>query len=223
MTFEELRQDYFHHVSCGPDEIKQNIPNLPYSDIVLHLPILEWYASKCKHIVEFGVRDAFSTVAFLFGLPEGGSLLSIDIQESGTLRAMKNMDLGTKRWEFRLASSIDPSLDIGTPDLIFFDTLHTYEHLDKELKLHIGKLPTYLAFHDTHTCWTTDRTGGGAEGIGRAIEENVINSTYQQILCTYKLSGQDIKIPDMIKYKLDFETKWSNGLQIYQKNVVVKL
>lgn len=219
--FEALKQDYFHHVSCGPDEIKRGIPDVPYSDIVLHLPILEWYASKCKHIVEFGVRDAHSTVAFLSGLPKETSLLSIDIQESNTVRAMKKMDLDGKLWEFKLSSSIDPSLDIGSPDLIFFDTLHTYEHLDKELKLHIGRLPTYLAFHDTHTCWTTDRTGGGAEGIGRAIEEN-LNQDFSKNT-SFLFQGETFYHTKNLRYGLDFETKWSNGLQIYKLYEFIKI
>lgn len=197
MEFEELRQDYFHHVSCGPHEKKPS--RIAYSDILHHLSVLEYYASHCRYIVEFGVRDAFSTVAFLSGLPVGGSLLSIDIEESVTVKILRKMETG-KNWEFRLASSLDQNLNIGNPDLIFFDTLHTYEQLDAELKRHMDKSKRYLAFHDTLTCWEKDRTGPNpdAEGIGRAIVENVVSSCNPS-------------------YNLEFVTKWSNGLQIYKK------
>ena len=39
-----------------------------YSDISAHLPLLEYLASKCIHITEFGTRDGFSTCAFMSGL-----------------------------------------------------------------------------------------------------------------------------------------------------------
>lgn len=198
MEFEELRQDYFHHVSCGPHEKKPSAIN--YSDILHHLPILEWYASNCKYVVEFGTRDCFSTCSILSGLPVGGSLLSVDIEESNTVRLLKKMETG-KNWSFALSSSLDPKLDIGSPDMIFFDTLHTYEQLKAELVLHKEKATKYLAFHDTFTCWDKDVTGPNreAEGIGRAIIEEVEASC----------------IPS---YSLEFMTKWSNGLRIYKRN-----
>lgn len=196
MGFEELRQSYFHHVSCGPFE--QKPPGLSYSDIVLHLPVLEYYASQCDHVVEFGVREAFSTVAFLSGCRT--LVESYDIDESAAVRALRNMKLPCE-WKFHLGSTTDPKTVVPECDLMFFDTLHTYEQLSLELQLHARKARRYLAFHDTHTCWHQDRTGADprATGIGPAIEE-------------FLEDFQD-------EYKTAFETHWSNGLLILERVV----
>jgi hypothetical protein len=203
MDFEELKQDYFHHVSAGPYE--KTFGRGPGSDILFHLPVLEYYASRCEHITEFGVRSAFSTVALLSGLGKGNItkvngvpqrkvLCSWDIEASPMVRRLQSIQLPCE-WVFRQGDTGSP-LSIEETDMIFFDTLHTHEHLSKELKHHGHKARWFLAFHDTFTCGERDVSGPNpnVRGILPAIYDYVGKS-----------------------WKCVYKTDWSNGLMIYER------
>ena len=63
-----------------------------YSDISAHLPLLEYLASKCSHVTEFGTRDGFSTCAFMSGLQKNqGKLVSFDTNMPSFIHEFKNM------------------------------------------------------------------------------------------------------------------------------------
>lgn len=164
MNFEQLKQSYYHRVAIGPFEFPTY--SVIGSDIVLHLPVLEYYASQCKHVTEFGVREGHSTVALLAGAP----VLSVDIEHSPIVDLLKTLDLPHK-WDFIKSSTLD--VTVGETDMLFLDTLHTYDHLSKELARHGHLARKYLAFHDTFTCGDKDLSGPNpnVEGINRAIEE----------------------------------------------------
>jgi len=129
------------------------------NDIAEHLPILKDYAEDCDNIVELGVRSIVSTWAFLMGHPK--SLISVDIKHPSLYKDHDpdGCDLGlVKRiakqeginFAFYEGSSLE--ISITNADLIFFDTLHTYEQLKEELALHGNSSRKYLIFHDTVTC-----------------------------------------------------------------------
>lgn len=128
------------------------------SDICQHLPILKKYAENSQSIVELGVRSIVSTWAFLSGKPE--LLISVDILHPSKYTDYDpngcNIDLVYYiakglgiAYEFIEQSSL--SVELPQVDLIFFDTLHTYEQLSMELMLHGNKANKYLIFHDTTT------------------------------------------------------------------------
>ncbi len=193
MSFDEYKNSIYHRypVTFGlPDKVEKG------SDIVFHLPVLEYYASLCDHITEFGTREGHSTVAFLSGCK--GKVISYDIEQPSCLGTLINLDLPCKSWECIQADTGSSNLNIDETDFLFFDTLHTYEHLSKELNFHARKSKLYLGFHDTETCGIIDKSGKGQEGISRAIQE----------FCC--------KFPE--EYSIVYSTKANNGLLILKRN-----
>ena len=207
-SFEEILQDYFHKISIAPNEPRKYSGE--FSDTVLHLPVLEYYASKCKHVTEFGVRDGCSTVAFLNGCKDG-EVHSYDIDKTNIIDKLNRCSFPAKSWYFKQQNTIAEGFEIDETDMIYFDTLHTYEHLSKELQKHGRKARQYLAFHDTFTCGEKDLSGPNreAEGIGRAIREFCEKYTREQ-----ECFGG---IKEVREYEVVYETKWNNGLLILER------
>lgn len=171
MNFADLKEDLYHKIACGPHS--PPVDAALASDIVLHLPVLEYYASLCESVVEFGVRDGNSTVALIAGCK--GRVDSFDIRPSGEVDVLRHMALPCSAWRFHLldTGSSDMANRVPEADLFFIDTLHTYDHVSKELALHGRKARKYLVFHDTSTCGDYDVSGDipSAKGILPAIEE----------------------------------------------------
>lgn len=117
------------------------------SDINEHLPALYFYAQQCKTIAEMGVRYVTSSYAFALSKPE--KLLCLDIDKNHYVEVFideckqENINI-----EFVHASSLEHELD-QEYDLLFIDTLHTFEQLSKELEKHHSKIKKYIIFHDT--------------------------------------------------------------------------
>lgn len=164
------------------------------SDIVLHLPVLEFYASRCYYVTEFGVRDGHSTVALLAGCR--GTVRSYDVERSPLLDELEGVELPCT-WRFFHASSLEAQ--VKATDFLFLDTLHTAEQVAAELRLHGRKAGKYLGFHDTATCGEFDRSGPdpGAPGILPALRE---------FLAAFP--GE---------YRVAYETTANNGIMIYER------
>jgi hypothetical protein len=198
-AFKILKDSYYHRVAAAPDE--QRTDHVTLSDIVLHLPVLEWFASKCKHVTEFGVREGCSTVALLAGVGRNGSdsvLHSYDIERTGIVGGLQALDLPC-RWEFHQGDTGSASLVVEPTDMLFIDTLHFYEHVQKELLYHGEKAAKYLAFHDSYTCGVVDFSGHNpkAKGIRPAIEEFVEASRHE--------------------WEVAYETTCNNGLLVLER------
>lgn len=193
--FEALKQDRYHRVAVGPFE--RPTTRLQGSDIVLHLPVIEFFASRCGHCTEFGVRDGHSTVALIAGCP--GVVVSYDVVRTPVVNLLQSLKLPCREWRFVLANTADPSLDVEETDFLFFDTLHTYDHLSKELALHGRKARKYVGFHDTFTCGERDLSGPdpAAPGILPAINEFVARH-----------HGQ---------YRVVYETRVNNGMMVWER------
>lgn len=186
---ETVKQDSFEDLcrfvfSQTPNSIPvhKRHPGVAYSDIVLHLPVLEYYASLCSHVTEFGVRDGHSTVAFASGLAKPyhhTSLRSYDIERSAFVSRFATLEKPyLLDWKFTQGDTSDPNLAVEETDLLFFDTLHTATHLSKELALWAKKARLFLIFHDTFTCGERDLSGPDpmALGIWPAIKEFLENN-----------------------------------------------
>ena len=139
-------------------------------DIYQHLPTLKKYAEDCDHITEFGVRTVVSTYAFMMGKPK--RLISYDlvpIEEYGTNRN-ELKELGQENnVNFNFIVGDTREIVIEETDLLFIDTWHIYDQLNKELKIHGNKSRKYLIFHDTTTFGLIGEDG--YTGIWQAIEE----------------------------------------------------
>lgn len=120
------------------------------SDIQRHLPRLRHEARGT--VLELGVRGGSSTVALLAGLEErGGTLWSVDVDP-----ASASVFPDHPQWRFVQADSRDesPVVDAGLPDeidVLFVDTLHTYEQVRDELAVWGDRVVHggVILFHDT--------------------------------------------------------------------------
>lgn len=142
------------------------------SDINEHLPTLKKYAEECDCIVEMGIRTIVSTWAFLMGKPK--KIVSIDYKHP---EEYQSFDLPIveeiakeNNIEFNFILSDSRTVEIPMCDLLFIDTLHTYNQIKEELKIHSSKVKKYIIFHDTETFRIYGETSGES-GIWSAIEE----------------------------------------------------
>ena len=141
------------------------------SDINEHLPTLKRYSEECEHVTEMGVRWVVSTYAFMMGKPK--KLVSIDIEsiEKHDISVDDLTQLAKDNGvEFEFIESDTLKVVIEETDLLFLDTLHTYDQVKGELNLHSNKVKKYIVFHDTESF--KDRgMNGDPIGIWVAIEE----------------------------------------------------
>lgn len=125
------------------------------SDINEHLPTLKDLASECKSVLELGVRTGVSTWAFIEGLPQGAKLISVDIKSPDDYGASSSaLQLGAKERGINFELIIEDSVKVKTDkvDLLFVDTLHTYEQVKAELNAHAKNVNKYIVFHDSVSC-----------------------------------------------------------------------
>jgi hypothetical protein len=118
------------------------------SDINEHLPILLKYAKECEHITEMGVRWVSSTWPLLLSNPK--KMISYDIVKDPKINEV--IDLANEyNINYSFMESDVLNIKIEDTDLLFIDTLHTYNQLIKELSSHSKKVSKYIILHDTTT------------------------------------------------------------------------
>ena len=120
-----------------------------------HLPKLANYAEGCDLAIEFGTRRGASACALLMGAKR---VISYDIKRCKDRDKIEAAAEG--RWQFRQMSSLD-ALPLEC-DLLFIDSLHTYEQCRGELLRHGAHVQKWLIFHDTITfgSWAADGDTG---------------------------------------------------------------
>lgn len=158
MTFEEFKE----------------IRYTKYSDIIEHLPFLEFLSRQCNHVTEFGVRDACSTTALITGCKE--TVISYDLNRTNAIDQLESSDLPCK-WKFIQGNTIEESLAIDETDFLFIDTLHTFKQVESELQLHGHRVRRWIGFHDITTQGEKSLDMPGEEGINRAIKEYMEKNT----------------------------------------------
>jgi len=121
------------------------------TDINEHLPILFTMGLQCQSIVEFGVRSGCSTTAFLAALKMQSRitrLYSYDINDcSKAIRKEDDMTDSNTIWSFVQADTSELR-SIPECDLLFIDTLHTYDQVVAEVEHH-KNVRRWMVFHDT--------------------------------------------------------------------------
>ena len=120
------------------------------SDINEHLPTLKKYASLCNSIVELGVRGMVSTWALLAGSPL--EMVSVDIvdpsEHQGDTKETKELARSEGiLWGFVKMSSLE--FKFRRTELLFIDTIHFYDQLIQELRIHAPRTTKYIIMHDT--------------------------------------------------------------------------
>jgi hypothetical protein len=120
------------------------------SDINEHLPTLMTYASRCRTIIECGVREPTSSYALavgLLGVSENQHTM-IDPYQSASVR-----DFIIACAHEGVSAAFFKGSDLECPlmesDLLFIDTWHVYGHLKRELARWNGVIKKYIILHDT--------------------------------------------------------------------------
>lgn len=162
--------------------------------IAPHLPRLRVLGEGRSLVVEFGVKRGMSSAAWLLGAQR---VISFDIEPTPQAKALEKI---APHWEYRIESSLTAA--IPECDVLFIDSLHTFDQLDAELKRHADKVKHALVFHDVTTfgevsavgetgrqAWTY-RPGGGSvpdihKGIRPAIDALMIRDRSWQIAARY--------------------------------------
>lgn len=128
------------------------------SDINEHLPILRYYADKCDHATEMGVRACVSLFAFLSSSAK--KVVAIDIFDVWVPECEK----------LQFICADDLQIEIEPTDMLHVDTEHNYNQCIQELNLHAKNVRKFIAFHDTGDIFGRNGDDGG-KGLLYAIEE----------------------------------------------------
>jgi hypothetical protein len=141
-----------------------------YSKIVAHLPFLEYLASQCLHITDFGTGDAHGTCALLAGCR--GKVESYDLKCSQQVDYLDSIRIHIPcPWRFYEISTVDPTINIEPTDMLLIDSLHTYGQVKLELMMHAASVNRWLVFHETFSQGETSMDVPGQLGIKPAIRE----------------------------------------------------
>ena len=144
------------------------------SDINENVHILYDLAKECKTVVEMGVRTGVSTRAFL---NTDVQLLSFDIFIDEHVKRL--FDLAKQQGKnVNYIKENVLNIEIDETDLLFIDTLHTYNQLKQELTLHGNKAQKYIAFHDTYTFGLRGEDNVDKKGLMTAIIEFMTENSH---------------------------------------------
>jgi hypothetical protein len=121
------------------------------SDINEHLSTLKKYGSECQTITEMGVRFACSTWAFIESKPKKLTCIDINYDFFSPSDMYVRKMCSDYSIDFNWITSDSLKVDIDSTDLLFIDTLHTYNQLFLELNKHHQKVNKYIILHDTTT------------------------------------------------------------------------
>lgn len=129
--------------------IKKHTP----SDINEHLETIFTFSQECLHITELGVRHVTSTWPMLLAGPR--KLISYDLFFQSEVQRV--IDLANEYGLcYRFIEADVLSVQLEKTELLFIDTLHTYNQLTAELILHSDKVSKYIILHDTNTFGEAD-------------------------------------------------------------------
>lgn len=136
------------------------------SDINEHIPTLYLLANQCDHVTELGVRWGTSSKAFLYSKAK---LRSYDISLTDEAKTL----FAQARAQGRDAELFEQdSLTITNfeeTDLLFIDTLHTYNQAIQELNLYHSKVRGCIVLHDTELFGEVGQDG--TRGLMHAVRE----------------------------------------------------
>lgn len=134
-----------------------------------HMPVLKLLCAG-KSVVELGVRYGASTLAILAARPK--SLFSVDIDRKETIDYLEELSR-EENIPFHFMQADDLRIEIPVCDVLFIDSLHTYEQLDCELRMHAGKACEYIIGHDLVSFGETDEAYTGLQytGLIPALEQ----------------------------------------------------
>jgi len=120
-------------------------------DIWEHLYFMRGLAEQCSHITEFGVRDGYSTLAWLTAKPKVVRCYDVAALEP-CIEQVYAEYAQANGVDFQFVQADDLTVEIEITALLFIDTVHKPDHLKKELSQHAQKARKYIVMHDTVSC-----------------------------------------------------------------------
>ena len=148
------------------------------SDINEHLPRMRQLGETCQHITEFGVRGGVSTIAWLAARPK--VVICYDIEKHANIDQLAAIAVDANiSFTFHLQNVLE--VDIDSTDLLFIDTLHTYDQLKRELARHADKARKYIVLHDTEHFGQVGELPG-TSGLWPAVEEFLVGNSEWRLL-----------------------------------------
>jgi hypothetical protein len=162
------------------------------NDIIDLMPVLREYASRVRHITEFGVRTGNSTCALLMGLMDGGGgdYIGYDICDTILELAWPKEVPGVN---CRYITADTGSLPfIVETELLFVDSCHDHDHVTAELR-HAPSVSRYILMHDTAQDWIKV---GGRGPIG---------------------ARNDFLAAHGDKWRMTLDLQYSNGLTVLER------
>lgn len=181
-------EEYYQKIYGGPASWQAGpwplrSAHLP-TDIYEHLPTLKKLGERVETITEFGVRDAYSTIAWIMAKPK--KLTCYDcVQISDEKLAFFEQKTRQNGTDFTFHKASTLNISIEPTELLFIDTNHTYKQLSAELKLHGNKAQKYIVFHDTvkFGLYGTDKK---TPGLIQAIKELLLDQPAWEVLAEHK-------------------------------------
>jgi hypothetical protein len=137
------------------------------SDINEHLETLYNLGKECSHITEMGVRWVSSTWPLVYSNPK--KIISYDIVTNPNIIEVINL-CNEYSVDYSFQEKDVLQLKIEPTELLFIDTLHTYNQLIKELEIHSNKVSKYIVLHDTEFFGRVDESV--YEHASNLIKEN---------------------------------------------------
>jgi len=142
-----------------------------------HMPTFRKYAKQCEHITEFGFGGGWAASGFLIEKPK--KYVTYDIALQGVHNDYREMVKPDT--EFVAIQADTAEIEIESTDLLFIDSMHTYEHMKKELNKHAYKVKKWIIMHDT-TTYGAGGQDGKRPGLVQAIEEFLVDNPRWELL-----------------------------------------
>lgn len=125
---------------CKKDPLKDSI--IYDMDVILAI------AKEVDHITELGVHKCNSIYGWLAGEPK--KVVGVDIKSQPEWEVLKEIVADTTL-NLELIISNDLEVVLEETDLLFIDSLHTYNHVCALLRIHQEKVKKYIVLHDVYT------------------------------------------------------------------------
>ena len=137
-------EDVYRELCATPSDINEHLATF--------VDMVSARDPHARRIVELGVREGVSTIAWIHAAGEIGHVWSVDMNFPSDASLLRTID--RSRWTFILGSDDDPHVLAALPaecDVVFIDTAHTLEQTERELRLYAPRVvPGGLIFlHDT--------------------------------------------------------------------------
>lgn len=148
-------------------------------DFVLYYNHLSELIKECKSYKELGSLSGVSAAVAMLGNPELDLVEMVDINFD-TIAPHRHLFNEFKgKLTFNNNSSTNSDIPVTEVDMLMIDSVHSYKHVCRELRLHAPKARKYILFHDTNQA-----------PVKRAVDEFLNDNTqWKYVICDDRSFG----------------------------------